>query len=382
MWTLLVTLVAFAFGNADTSRVVLRRDTASQKPATRVQLTEEPRVVVGRDGAVWVVSPRTCQLKVVAADGTSVNTLGSCGDGPLQFRDMTWIGTKEDTIWVWDQVIGRLTLIPAVNEGRSAMRRLDFSRTRFRGQDIPVVVGLLPNGGYLLHQRNRLGAPELVGHEAYIRLNSKGSSKADTLLVDVVAPARTVLLEGSGKRGIEMHLAPLFASTPLVEVLRDGAGMIVIQRAPGEASQPSIRIMRFDSHLRAVDSIAVPFVPVPLSAVAATSARKAAIERIRAQQGGLSKLDERKIAAALSTPPYLPPVDRAIADGSHAVWLRMTPLGDAKEANWRIVDLRTGACRSASLPVKTEVVGVSGRTVWTYEPVPARQFLLVRYRVE
>lgn len=99
------------------------------------------------DGRVFVADQGNAEVRVFSADGSHLATWGRQGDGPGEFRApgalLPW--PAGDTMAVWDQRQGRLTLFDADgNPGRS------LPMSEAAGITSPRVPGILPDGALLL----------------------------------------------------------------------------------------------------------------------------------------------------------------------------------------------------------------------------------------
>jgi hypothetical protein len=97
------------------------------------------------DGRIVVANGGSNTLEVFAPDGRHERTLGRAGDGPGEFRALSWVGrASEDSIAAWDSAPGRLSVFtPQGGYARSVAPRQPLGV-------FPQVQGELADGAVLL----------------------------------------------------------------------------------------------------------------------------------------------------------------------------------------------------------------------------------------
>ena len=81
-----------------------------------VDLTSVSDLVVDREGNVYLAQNTESLVRVFSADGRLLHTLGRDGEGPGEFRNPIRLGWLADTLWVFDQRLGRTSLFGSDGE--------------------------------------------------------------------------------------------------------------------------------------------------------------------------------------------------------------------------------------------------------------------------
>jgi len=97
------------------------------------------------DGRIVVANGGSNSLEVFAPDGTRLRSVGRSGDGPGEFRALSWVGRlKGDTLAAWDSGLGRLSLFSSSGDYvRSVSPRRPLGM-------YPQAVGALASGDIVL----------------------------------------------------------------------------------------------------------------------------------------------------------------------------------------------------------------------------------------
>lgn len=178
---LVLALAACGFDGAVWRDAVVVRDSSgvriveSRAPAWREgqgwRIRSEPLLRIGRvdgaeadqlyrvrgavrlsDGAVVVANAGTGQLRWYDANGVHLASAGAPGDGPGEFRSLSWIGrVADDSIYAWDRDLRRITVFHGGRLGRVATADVPLDRR------LPTVVGALRDGSVVV-----TGGPTLV----------------------------------------------------------------------------------------------------------------------------------------------------------------------------------------------------------------------------
>jgi len=86
------------------------------------QFYQVDRVILNRD-ELWVADGQSGELRVFNAEGSWLRTLGGRGDGPGEFLRIRLLGAfVGDSVAVWDQSSGRLTVYDALGTSERTVR--------------------------------------------------------------------------------------------------------------------------------------------------------------------------------------------------------------------------------------------------------------------
>ena len=119
--------------------------------ANGIAIMPSSKALASADGSFWISLPTNCALVHVRA-GRVNQRVGGCGTGPGQFRSISSVGLYHDSLWVWDRAIGRLTVFAPSGHKVVRLVRLDFSRTAFRGRDVPAIGALIEGNSVLVRR--------------------------------------------------------------------------------------------------------------------------------------------------------------------------------------------------------------------------------------
>ena len=73
------------------------------------------------DGSVVIANAGTGELRRYGFDGKHLGTTGRPGDGPEEFRAMSWLGRGDrDSIFVWDRGKNRVTVYEIAQQAAAA----------------------------------------------------------------------------------------------------------------------------------------------------------------------------------------------------------------------------------------------------------------------
>ncbi len=168
---------------------------SAEEPRTFAELEQEPALSIGGPnasgpaqfnqirnvhvddrGRLWVADGGTAELRVFDADGSVLQVLGGRGEGPGEFRRLGLLGGfADDSVAVWDDALGRLTVYSG--EGTLARtQRLESSDGRpIHGVDV------FPEGAVLgqlstLFSASTLEPGQLLGDSVHlVRLGTRFS---------------------------------------------------------------------------------------------------------------------------------------------------------------------------------------------------------------
>ncbi len=68
------------------------------------------------DGRILVLDTATSRLRFHAAAGHHLRTVGGPGSGPGEYRSLDGVAVIDDSLWIWDRVLGRVSVLDM--EGR------------------------------------------------------------------------------------------------------------------------------------------------------------------------------------------------------------------------------------------------------------------------
>lgn len=166
-------------------------------------------VVAGADGAVYVADEQGPDIRVFAADGEHLRTIGRRGGGPGEFESLASIGWVGDTLVTQDARNGRVGLLQATGEWVGQIPWLAASGPVVR------VYTASPGEAYFLGPlpEDKRGVHRFLG---WIRLTGEGP--VDTLVIPRLDDPPPVALRCDYPNGgvgfFSIPFAPRLLSTP------------------------------------------------------------------------------------------------------------------------------------------------------------------------
>lgn len=336
-----------------------RGERAEEPAASRWRVDALPAVEIGRgegedalfrvtsaarlpDGRIAVANAGTQQVRLFGPDGEHVASLGRRGGGPGEFQIPLWVGSRGDSILVWDAMLERLTVFDGT--GKLA-RTAQFPSV---GGSFPSVVGTYPDGSLLLES----------GTEEAAAAREQGAWRGTTRLVRASADGR---------------LLDTLATVPSQERYSyrggDGAGQVVEDLPFGRRTVMAIsargivlgtgeeyRIQLIDTAGRTHDLLRAEWTPRPVSPADVDEywARMVTI-------GGRASAGEAQ--AQRSRVPYprtLPPYDALLVDAAGALWIKdsQPPRGWDDPDLWRVYSADGDPLASIELPPRVRPQGI------------------------
>lgn len=331
-------------------------------------LSHVDNVLLGPEGALYVVLDREHEIWVFGPDGERTGTIGGQGAGPEEFGWLGAVAAVGDTIYVSDHHNARLNLISWDGEFFEA-RSWDWEVSRIPWDDgrgayelpAPRDLGVGP-GDRLVISPGQSARPDDPGEgEPGVRT----SRRADPYflvnerreLVDTVAfrdhEGTTVTLPHDGD--LYRFISP-FTDAPLSAVLPDGAGVVAVERrrAPAGADSAAFRVHMIDATGDTTVSRTHPYRP-----------REATHEAVRArlEETSVGPADflnppadpnppgPEEMEAYLRDEGHLPenlaPVTEVTVGQDGSIWLRREDTG-ADSLRWNVLD-REGELRGEVL---------------------------------
>jgi hypothetical protein len=326
------------------------------------------------DGNLVVLETAERQLRIYNAnDGRLMRAWGGRGFGPGEFQSPGWIGARNDTVWVGDMLLGRLTIF---NTSGELLLTLPA-----HGVDVPaegISIRVVPdapigNGrfGSRLRLVSRVGAVWADQHVPAFVFDSTGSV-VDTLgshFFPAGGPTQ-IIVDNDGVR------LPTFAQThPLIIPVANDT--VVVEREPASSSGYSeFTITRSRADGTTAYRTRVGYQPIRL-------VRDSIISEVERLNSGLG-VDRRAIADAVAPhiPRYVyhPPVSRFVIGSDGAVWLQREEAG-GDSTQWVIVDDRGTVRGMTRLPKDTRLAAVTSDAAWLISADDMNIPWLVKVRV-
>ncbi len=288
------------------------------------------RAVLHMDDQLVVADAGSGELRWFTRSGEHLTTAGRPGEGPGEFTNLSWIGSRPDgAVVAWDSGLSRLTAF------RDGARLSDFSLSSQAG--FVTAVGLLPDGRLTVSQR-----PFFAGDAAQagvqrdpvsVGVMSEEGSQLDSLLT---VPGRALFLEPAGEGRWMQGIVPFGPETLLAVA---GSSVIV-----GDNEDYEIRYIGTDGAHQHIVRMEMPGDPVGQEDLENELARRLdGLPPIDGVRAGVAALFERMPKAEV-----MPAFVALVGDRSGRVWVRRS----LSEETWHVFDARGRPLARAELPLR------------------------------
>ena len=377
-------------------------------PVTRIGSIDDPeqgltqigQIVIGPDGLFYVSQPLNRNVRVYDARGALRRVIGKEGEGPGEFEGIASIGLLRDTLYVSDDQLLRVsffTLDGAFLTSRPWRTDQRLTRSHGTSSSGPLDIMYIPTAPQALSVDGTAlvipqhGMPVLTERGPGVRTWSypipvlridQQSQVIDTLAWEQHMAANIVMSRG----GAEFFFAAHLFDYPLLKLMPDGSGVVVVDRRA--AADRATSTFRVSATRRARDTIFSPvfaYQPVPTTREVVRSV----LERTPINQnpgspasGSPPGVPEREDALrdAGLVPSMLPPVTYLTVGQDSSIWLRREEVsGDS--AVWNVLGSSGEAVGTLRLPSRQTVVAAKGDVVAATELDDLDVPYVIRYRI-
>jgi hypothetical protein len=307
-------------------------------PTVRIGSLDDPRtalsvvtgLAVAPDGRVAVMQPAESSVWIFSPSGERLGEFGRDGAGPGEFRSVSMIGWRGDTLWVADGQLHRVTFFAP---GEDAVVVGGAGRQIERYTRVPLPAG---DGHWLLFRQWMLD-PELRQHRQEI-WSADGEWQPVTKLAelrdgpDMLPSTMRGLAGGWGEQP--------FAEHPLHVIAPDVSSVTTVRRDLGRASSSAGRYTVTRVGMDG-DTVFHRTHPVPLEPLTRQT-RDAVVESFlssdNVQRSGSSPAALRRdVLAGVRFPDYHPPMSRAVVGVDGTTWMRGPDRRDGT-VRWTVLD--------------------------------------------
>lgn len=361
-------------------------------------------VDVDADGGLYVLEMMGLQIRVFDEDGEFLHRIGRQGEGPGEFRDVSALGVRGDTLWAYDRQIRRLTLFDREGRLRSTVQ-IDGIPVRFQPPQEMVGINLpsmmAADGHFLGDIRMWVGgttAPVPPGEPLSATdtiLIPRVRFAADGTVVDTAGwyrqlPTTPVPNELVRIAGTDYRLPRPSLDRPMVVFLEDGHFWIE-GPTPASVEDAVFSVTRMGLRDDTVFHREYRYRPRDYGELI----NRMVWNAVRNPRGGYaiiggvpqipempadSAVQFERVRARLDFPPFQPPIGAQVAGNDGGLWLeREDEGGDMRR--WLHLD-PTGVPRGhLTLARDTRIAWSRGDQVWLVELDEFEVPWLVRYRI-
>jgi hypothetical protein len=337
----------------DTVRVTLENEIVATVDGP-LALTRVRGLLPAPDGSLLVGQPEDRMVMLLSRDGDVVGRVGREGEGPGEFRWVSALGWRGDSLWVSDIRGRRITVF---NSQFETVRTEPSPRA---GVPIPFVPGnlvLLSDGSSLhipgIHSRL---FTEYGDSPPLMPITRHFTDATSEILAEL--PVGQVLVGIDLGGGARASLARPFSHGSLLGVSSDGRFVAYVRSIEQSGGTGSVVVRVFDVLSGHFDTLRTDVGLIPLTA----DLKREAIEEVRGRLGGLDarSISYSLVEDALNLPSTLPPVSKVMVSSGGSVFLRLSEISNT----WLILR-RGGRERRIQLPPSEELEHVSDSRLYT-----------------
>ena len=317
-------------------------------------------VEVGRDQAIYLLSPSHPAILQFDARGILRRRIGRSGSGPGEFGRPVAMGWRGDTLWVADQSLRRVQFFSA--DGR-------LIRTRSGGPWGHLIP--LADGSYLAGRGTALDAAQAP----VIRVT------ADLTRADTVATLRwRVLPQLKIPTGSGSFIVGAARFTDRAERVVGPRGDVIYLIEPDPkptARAAAIRVRSLEPSGRLRWEKRIPYKPVRLS----NRRFEEAVEGLASGHDGPGKLDRGAVRKAMTRPEFLPALAQSLVATNGDLWLRWEQDSEVRP-EWTVLDREGKIVGRFRFPAGVNPLRIDGDRAYAVITDSDDLPELVRYRIE
>ncbi len=336
-------------------------------------------LAVNRRGTIAIGQNRDGRVVFYSAEGKRIGEFGRPGEGPGEFRLMSELGWRGDSLWVTDEMLPRVTI---VGPDRRLVRTQPFPRSSsvppFDQVSGLTFLALAEDGGLLLSGRPKadpaLGGPTRQPAarrvQEFFRRDAAGETGrrlARRPPTACVAPLQVP--GGEALAGIP------FCQSPLSGVAPDGSRVALLSVENPFAEFRTVRLTVVAARGDTVLSRDVAVSPIPITAQEVM----AELVNPPGQRAMLTTEQKQHAVRAVGIPRQRPAATSLLVSNDGTVWLE-TPTRAATHT-WVQLSPSGSPRRRVELPASSELLVAEGELLWARETSSDGLHNVVRYRI-
>lgn len=346
-------------------------------------LTWFGELVVAPDGRIFTAHRMESLIRVHAADGRLIRTIGRKGAGPGEFDNIGTMGLLGDTLWVLDFGTYRFNFFSLDGEFLHS-RRIPIQLGRGGPDDPPRPRGLLSDGSIVASPpawSQEVAAGRLT-HSVLLRMAEDGST-SDTIVRYSLENGTWAITDPDDPRGFGSYQSQPFNDTELVQLYE--AAVVRVIRAVSGSAPARFRIVKHTLDGDTVFAQEYGYTPVPIAAALVDSLVRdigKSMERARQHfpSAPTPARAEELARASLYTPAHHPPVSELVIGRDGTLWLRREDTGTGR-VNWSLVSVEGAPLGTLEAPAALRIMAADRTTAWGLELDELDVPYIVRYRV-
>ena len=276
------------------------------------------------DGSVAVTNAGTNDIRVFDAHGKFAWAFGQTGDGPGEFRQISWTGSSGDTAFVYDVAHRRVTTV-LLDSSPRLLTTLQITMETDSAQDA-FIAGRTADGRWLVHGMSLLnqflpGVHRLRGFAGLLAAEGKGKvewlGEAPDIALFVFDPSgnqKTVSVEPAA-------FAPVFNTAVSGSLIWFG-------------DMAADSLARVDAKTGHKEIIRLPDPPVPLPNDLVDSVRTEALASIR---DSVARALTREKYRGPNLPSHLPAWEDLVPGPDGEVWVQLPAVRGGEEVRYVVL---------------------------------------------
>ncbi len=361
------------------------RDSSFAVPdSVRALLSRVTSLTVDPDSGVYVADPSLGAVLRLSPSGDFRGLLGRRGAGPGEFRNVFLVGLHQDSLWVVDPGLVRLTLLPRSGSAPLTVPLAGSAATLLSGRPqarLGMPSSLLADGSLLVEQSLRAEADEGGARwtERFLFHTDRTLQILDTIARHPLDHSTIVFIHRDG----ELHMPQPFNDDPLYGVQPDGSTVVVVERAvPAQGLEGQITLRIWRGAGEPVITRQVPYAGRRLTEAAVDSAVGQYFTHGNGRRIPDTPVTPDSVRSRLYRPAIFPPVEEVRVATDGAIWLKVrlqdSPAG---VGDWIVLSRRGFPMYRVSLPAGFRMLQAGRRTLWGVENDELDVPLVVRYTV-
>jgi hypothetical protein len=279
------------------------------------------RVLRLSDGRIVVADGGSTSIRVLSAEGREAESIGGQGEGPGEFRSLSFVGRLPgDSIVVADLELARLSVFDARGQ---YVREVRWGTAA--NSPASAIVGVFDDGSYLARGFISLGYPPPHGlrrHAAEFYHLRRDGTLADT--IGAFPGTETYFLPT--ERGFRANPG-LFAQT-----LSFATGGRRFYTGSSDTYQFGV----YSSDGRPLQLVRASIQPVRVSAADVAAEKQSRLQDLPAND---QRASLERMLAEMPVPETMPTFDRILVDEEGTAWVRAwQPVWESDSATWTVFD--------------------------------------------
>lgn len=323
-----------------------------------VTFSEVSSLTVSPDGGrLYVAQPQQGSIQMFdAVSGESLRTIGRFGEGPGEFRRLTNLGWRADTLYATDLQLDRVAFFsPEGDHLRTTRSGITFQESVGRASH-PVG---LSSAGYLIGQiryTSDVLAGGAVTTSPWSLVNVEGGLVSYLAIQD--------LRETSGAAPIgpaTIYFVHPLSRRTFLALSPDGDEIVVVNQPAGLDPPGNYRVIRFDASGEQTLARDYQYEPQRLLTAFADSMYSS----VAAHLEQLVPRGQAMTAARRywNIPEYFPPIAGVVVSRDGEIWLRRDHQNEGAAA-WLVLDDQGRFKAAVRAPAGLRIYFVDGSTVW------------------